>query len=112
MGTGTISEDFYLIGSMPVEKGMLKIAVIIGEIEEAVSFNMRATILSKPVALLTSSEVFPTEKHICDLLYEHFNISDQLWGFQASKSTTNANLSATNEWFIHLENGLEVQLSF
>ena len=52
------------------------------------------------------------EKHICDLLCEHLDISDQQWGFQACKSTTNAILSATNEWFIHLENGAEVQAVF
>ena len=34
---------------MSVERDMLK---IIGEIEEAVSFNMRADILSRPIALL------------------------------------------------------------
>ena len=32
--------------------------------------------------------------------------------FQAGKSTTNAILSATNEWFILLENGAEVQAVF
>ena len=37
-------EDFQLSGSKPVERDMLKIAVIIVEIEEAVSFNMRAQI--------------------------------------------------------------------
>ena len=52
------------------------------------------------------------EKHVYDLLCEHFDISDQQWGFQARKSTTNAILSATNEWFIHLENGAEVQAVF
>ena len=33
-------------------------------------------------------------------------------GFQVGKSTTNTILSATNEWFIHLENGSEVQEIF
>jgi len=45
------------------------------------------------------------EKHICDFLCEHFYTSNQQWGFQDGKSTTNAILWATNEWFIHLENG-------
>ena len=49
---------------------------------------------------------------ICDLLCEHFDISDQQWGFQACKSTTSAILLATNELFIHLENGAEVQAVF
>ena len=48
-------------------------------------------------------------KHVGDLLYDHFNVSEQQWGFQVGKSTTNAILSSTNEWFIHLENGSEVQ---
>ena len=39
-------------------------------------------------------------------------LHDQQWGFQACKSTTNAILSATNEWFIHLENRAEVQAVF
>ncbi len=65
----------------------------------------------RPISLLPIvSKVL--EKHICDLLLDHFNISDEQWGFQAGKSTANAILSATNEWFIHLENGLEVQAVF
>ena len=52
------------------------------------------------------------EKHICDLLCKHLDISDQQWGFQACKSTTNAIPSATNKWFFHLENGAEVQAVF
>ena len=50
------------------------------------------------------------EKHICDLLYEHLDISDQQWGFQACKSTTNAILSATNEWFSRLRMGKKCRL--
>ena len=49
------------------------------------------------------------EKHMCDLLYV---ISEQQWRFQAGKSTTNAILSATDQWFIHLENGYKVQAVF
>ena len=61
----------------------------------------------RPISLLpTVSKLL--EKHICDLLCEHLDISDQQWGFQACKSTPNAILSATNEWFFHLENGAEV----
>ena len=58
MGTGTMREDFQLSGqvAIPVESDMLKIAVIIGVIEDTVSFSMRADILSRPIALLMSSE--------------------------------------------------------
>ena len=51
-------EDFQLSGqvAIPVESDMLKIAVIIGVIEDTVSFSMRADILSRPIALLMSSE--------------------------------------------------------
>ena len=56
LGIGTIREDFQLLGNIPVESDMLKSAVIIGVIEGAVPFNMRADILSSPEALLTSSE--------------------------------------------------------
>ena len=56
LGTGTMREDFQLSGNIPVERDMLKISVIIGEIEDAVSFNMRADILSRPIALLTLSD--------------------------------------------------------
>ena len=65
----------------------------------------------RPISLLPIVSKL-LEKHICDLLCEHLDISDQQWGFQACKSTTNAILSATNEWFIHLENGAEVQAVF
>ena len=65
----------------------------------------------RPISLLPVLRKL-LEKHICDLLYEQFNISDQQWGFQAGKSATNAILSATSEWFIHLERGLEVQAVF
>ena len=58
LGTGTMREDFQLSGqvAIPVESDMLKIAVIIGVIEDTVSFSMRADILSRPIALLMSSE--------------------------------------------------------
>ena len=56
LGTGTMREDFQLSGQVPVESDMLKIAVIIGVIEDTVSFSMRADILSRPIALLTLSE--------------------------------------------------------
>ena len=58
MGTGIMREDFQLSGqvAIPVESDMLKIAVIIGVIEDTVSFSMRADILSRPIALLMSSE--------------------------------------------------------
>ena len=49
-------EDFQLSGQVPVESDMLKIAVIIGVIEDTVSFSMQADILSRPIALLTLSE--------------------------------------------------------
>ena len=65
----------------------------------------------RPISLLPIVSKL-LEKHVYDLLCEHFDISDQQWGFQARKSTTNAILSATNEWFIHLENGAEVQAVF
>ena len=42
--------------NVPVESDMLKIAIIIGVIEDAVSFSMRADILSGPIDLVTSSE--------------------------------------------------------
>ena len=51
-----MSENFQLSGNTPAERDMLKIAVIMGVIEGAVSFNMRAEILSSPIALLASSE--------------------------------------------------------
>ena len=56
LGTGIIREDFQLSGRVPVERDMLKIAEIIGEIEEAVTFSMRGDILSRPIALLVSRE--------------------------------------------------------
>ena len=62
----------------------------------------------RPISLLPIVSKL-LEKHICDLLCEHLDISDQQWGFQACRSTTNVILSATNEWFIHLANGAEVQ---
>ena len=65
----------------------------------------------RPISLLPIVSKL-LEKHVYDLLCEHFDISDQQWGFQAHKSTTNAILSATNEWYIHLENGAEVQAVF
>ena len=40
MGTGTMREDFQLSGQVPVESDMLKIAVIIGVIEDTVSFRV------------------------------------------------------------------------
>ena len=49
-------EDFQLSGQVPVESDMLKIAVIVGVIEDTVSFSMRADILSRPIALLSLSE--------------------------------------------------------
>ena len=52
------------------------------------------------------------EKHICDVRCEHHDISDQQWGFRACKFTTNGIVSTTNEWFIHLEIGAEVQAVF
>ena len=58
----------------------------------------------RPISLLPVLSKL-LKKHICDLLYEQFNISDQQWGFQSGKS-------ATSEWFIHLERGLEVQAVF
>ena len=51
-----MSDDFQLSGNIPVEMDMLRILVIMGVIEDAVSFNVRADILSRPVALLTLSE--------------------------------------------------------
>ena len=42
-GTRTISEDVQLSGNAPVEKDMLKNAMIMGVIEDAVSFNMYAS---------------------------------------------------------------------
>ena len=65
----------------------------------------------RPISLLLIVSKL-LEKHICDPLCGLLDISDQQWGFQACKSTTNAILSATNEWFIHLENGAEVQAVF
>ena len=56
LGTGTMREDFQLSGQVPVESDMLKIAVIIGVIEDTVSFSMPADILSRPIASLTLSE--------------------------------------------------------
>ena len=56
LGTGTIREDFQLSGKVCVEIDMLKIAVIIGIIEHAVSFSVRADTFSRPIALLTSIE--------------------------------------------------------
>ena len=56
LGTGTIREDFQLSGRVPVERDMLKIAEIIGEIEEAVPLSMRGDILLRPIALLVSRE--------------------------------------------------------
>ena len=65
----------------------------------------------RPVFLLPVVSKF-LERHVCDLVYDHFNISEQQWGFQVGKPTINAILSATNEWFIYLENGSEVQAIF
>ena len=65
----------------------------------------------RPISLLPILSKL-LEKHVCDLLCERLHISDQQWGFQACKSMTNAILSATNEWLLHLEVGLEVQAVF
>ena len=51
-----MNEDFQLSGNTSVERDILKIAVIIGAIEDAVSFNMRAEIFPGPIASLASSE--------------------------------------------------------
>ena len=47
LGAGTIRQDFQLSGQVPVETNMLKTAVIIGAIDNAVSFSMWADILSR-----------------------------------------------------------------
>ena len=65
----------------------------------------------RPISLLPIVSKL-LEKHVCDLLHDQLVITDQQWGFQACKSTTNATLSATNEWFIHLDNREEVQAVF
>lgn len=38
LGTGTMKDDFQLSGNIHVERDMLKISVIIGEIEDPSSF--------------------------------------------------------------------------
>ena len=65
----------------------------------------------RPISLLLIVSKL-LEKHVHDLLCERIHISGQQWGIQACKSMTNAILSATNEWLIHLEAGLEVQAVF
>ena len=37
------------------------------------------------------------ERHICDLLLDHVEVSPPQWGFQEGKPTTNAILSAMHE---------------
>ena len=59
LGTGTIREDFQLSGRVPVERDMLKIAEIMGEIEEAVSLSMRGDILSREQIKLCCRIFFP-----------------------------------------------------
>ena len=49
-----------------------------------------------PVSLLTIVSKL-LEMHVCDLLYDYFNIPEQQWGFHVGESTTNHILSATIE---------------
>ena len=65
----------------------------------------------RPISLLPIvSKVL--EVHVCYLLKDYVSISDEQWGFQQGKSTTNAILSATSTWFDYLESGFEVQAVF
>lgn len=65
----------------------------------------------RPISLLSIVSKL-LERHICDLLLDHFEVSPQQWGFQEGKSTTNAILSAVSDWYIQLENGFEVLAVF
>ena len=65
----------------------------------------------RPISLLPIvSKVL--EVHVCYLLKDYVSISDEQWGFQQGKSTTNAILSVTSTWFDYLETGFEVQAVF
>ena len=65
----------------------------------------------RPTSLLPIVLTFDEVLH--KVSYHHLkNTSVNTLTFQGCKSTTNAILSATNEWFIHLENGPETHAVF
>ena len=56
----------------------------------------------KPISLLSTVSKL-LERYVCDVLLEHLKVSPQQWGFQPRESTTDAILSAVNDWFIHMK---------
>ena len=52
------------------------------------------------------------ERIIFNKLCDQLNISDHQWGFLPGRSTTDAILSAIQEWHLNLERGSEIQAIF
>jgi len=56
------------------------------------------------------------EKHVCQIMEEHLEETNQLcdnqWGFRSGRSTTTALISATHDWYCALDNGDEVGAVF
>ena len=69
----------------------------------------------RPVSLTCILCKLP-EKHVCQVMEEHLEETNQLcdnqWGFRSGRSTTTALISATHDWYCALDNGDEVGAAF